>query len=1127
MPRFRWIALQGSSRGLWAPLLLFAFLITTSAIPAFAADVSAACISPVARVVSIQGSIEVLRARQNDWSKVTRLDTTLCEGDRLRTGALSRAALFIQPETLLRVDQNTSIAISQSAEETLVEFTQEDVLPAVAGAYSCGAGYFITRFPRKFRVNTPHLNAAVEGTEFLVAMRCESTELSVFEGKVLAAGAGANIFPAQSISSGQVLTIGGTEPPAVKLLVKPADAVQWVLYYPPLSDATAEAELPSTEQCRSLPKPLDQTCLTQRAEALLRLGRVDEAQREVDAAVALDPGSGDGNALRAIISIARNNKAGAIEAATAATTASPNSFRAWLALSYAQQASFKLEDSLSSARKAQALEPNSSVTNARVAELLMSLGRINDAEVAARAAVDANPSESRAHTVLGFVHLAQINTNAARADFEAAIERDSSDPLPRLGLGLAIIRDGKLADGREQLEIAVALDPTNSLIRSYVGKAYYEENTKERDRLAGTEFDLAKQFDPNDPTPWFYAAILKQSQNRPVKALKDLQRSIELNDNRAVYRSRLLLDEDRGARGASLARVYQDLGFDHLAVVEAGKSLAADPGNYSAHLFLADAYERSPRSEIARESEYLQSQLRQPLSLTPLSPFRSQTNPLSASLPPSGIVPAIGAARATFNEFNPLFDRQGVLFSLDGLVAGQGTNGQQFVVSALGDRLAIGLGGGHLETDGFLENRDFSQDVLDLFAQARLSSDLSIQAEHRESRVERGQSFVAFDPAAEVPFRLQELGQTTRVGGRYRADETSEILLSAIYQSYDIDIFLPVFGVEGELRSDTFIGEAQYTRSGNWLTLVAGAGLVDGDRENVGADPLPGTYYENAYLYGHLRDATGRLRVQLGASFDSFRQGELDYGIVSPKLGVIWTPTVQTTIRTAAFRAAKRSFIAGHTIEPTQVAGFNQFFDDPDGATSWRYGAGLDQVLPFGIRVGVEHTERSIETPKLLIYSTWHEQQERLYFYWLITRLPEARASASWSAALSAEYQEEQLERPEEDTGFEGIVSLRTRYLPVGIVLFPGRGTSLQVRTTHVTQKGRLQQDVGTTAFPVESNFWVTDIAMGHRFPGIRGEFSVGVSNLFDRQFAYVDPDAASPRLARERMAFARLTVQF
>ncbi len=122
----------------------------------------------------------------------------------------------------------------------------------------------------------------------------------------------------------------------------------------------------------------------------------------------------------------------------------------------------------------------------------MSLGRIDEAEAAARAGVTANPAESRAHTMLGFVHLAQIDTRQARADFEAAIERDSFNPLARLGLGLAMIRDGELVEGREQLEIAVALDPTSSLLRSYVGKAYYEENTKERDDLAGTQFALAE-----------------------------------------------------------------------------------------------------------------------------------------------------------------------------------------------------------------------------------------------------------------------------------------------------------------------------------------------------------------------------------------------------------------------------------------------------------------------------------------------------------------------------------------------------------------------------------------------------------------------------------------------------------
>ena len=413
--RFRWIALQGSSRGFLPPLLLLFFLIT-SGIPALAADVSAACSPSVARVVSIQGSIELLRAHQNDWSRVTRLDTPLCEGDRLRTGALSRAALFIQPETLVRVDQNTSISVSQTAEETLVEFTQSDIVATSETAHSCGAGYFITRFPRKFKVTTPHLSAAVEGTEFLVAMRCESTSLSVFEGKVLAASAGAIAFPSQSVASGQTLTVGGTEPPAIRLLVKPADAVQWTLYYPPITPAGREL----VEDCDGVAQENRATCLISRAERLLRTGSVEGAQVDISDALAADPYSSDAKALSSIISLVRNDKTDALRLAREAVDATGNSAPAWLALSYAQQADFKLEAALTSAQRAAELTPTSALALARVAELQLSLGWTREAEKTARQAVAANPSESRAHMILGFVHLAQVNVEGGPREFRAS-----------------------------------------------------------------------------------------------------------------------------------------------------------------------------------------------------------------------------------------------------------------------------------------------------------------------------------------------------------------------------------------------------------------------------------------------------------------------------------------------------------------------------------------------------------------------------------------------------------------------------------------------------------------------------------------------------------------------------------
>src|SRR5947208_7719173 len=186
---------------------------------------------------------------------------------------------------------------------------------------------------------------------------------------------------------------------------------------------------------------------------------------------------------------------------------------------------------------------------------------------------------------------------------------------------------------------------------------------------------MAKQLDPKDPTPYFYDAILKQTTNRPVEALQDMQRAIELNDNRAVYRSRLLLDSDLAARSAALGRIYSDLGFQQLALVEGWKSVNTDPTNYSAHRFLADSYAVLPRHQIARLSELLQSQLLQPLNMTPIQPQLPEANQF--------LISAGGPGALSFNEFNPIFNRNGITFQTNGLAGENSTYASEGVLSGI------------------------------------------------------------------------------------------------------------------------------------------------------------------------------------------------------------------------------------------------------------------------------------------------------------------------------------------------------------------------------------------------------------------------------------------------------------
>ena len=70
-----------------------------------------------------------------------------------------------------------------------------------------------------------------------------------------------------------------------------------------------------------------------------------------------------------------------------------------------------------------------------------------------------------------------------------------------------------------------------------------------------------------------------------------------------------------------------------------------------------------------------------------------------------------------------------------------------------------------------------------------------------------------------------------------------------------------------------------------------------------------------------------------------------------------------TTARAAIFRTLKGPVVSNQTIEPTQVAGFNQFFDDFDGTDAWRYGVGVDQKLGARAAIGAEFSARELTIP--------------------------------------------------------------------------------------------------------------------------------------------------------------------
>jgi tetratricopeptide (TPR) repeat protein len=1116
----------GFSKYVYVKHLLLASLLCLMAVTVAPGNTSAqTCEQWIAKAVSVEGKVEVKREGETQWQQVQR-NETFCGGDQIRVLEESRADLSFANQPLLRLDQNTTITLAGIEEESS---GFGDLFKAAAKLDLIeGAAHFFSRLPRNLEVRTGFVNAGVEGTEFFIRVADNKTFISVFEGKVLAANE-AGTLP---LTSGQSAVTEAGKAPVLETVVQPRDAVRWALHYPPVIDG---------------PGP---DSLVNQAAQLLSVGRVDEAGTKIKKALSTDPANSGALSLQAIIAVVQNENAEALNLADKAVAAAPGSATALIAQSYAQQSNFDLEGARASLEEAVSGEPENALAWARLAELHSSFGDLDKALDAAQKAVAINPNLSRTQTVLGFAYLTQIKTAEARESFNKAIELDQADSLPRLGLGLAKIRDGELQEGRREIEIAASLDANSSLIRSYLGKTYYEEK---RPALDGREYAIAKELDPKDPTPWFYDAIRKQSINQPVEALHDLQTAIELNDNRAVYRSKLMLDADLAARSASLARIYSDLGFQQRALVEGYNSVNTDPANFSAHRFLADSYSALPRHEIARVSELLQSQLLQPANMTPIQPQLAES---SLNLISSG-----GAASASFNEFNPLFNRNGMSLLASGIWGGNNTASGELVISGIARQLSFSVGTSRFDTDGWKENAYQEDDITNAFLQVELSPKTSVQAEFRYRDNEKGD--VSLNYMTDFPSLIQEEEKETwRVGFRHLFSPSSILIGNVSYQELESRVFniwffdpFPTFGVTAppfpfiedandvNIDQDAFSAELQqhfYLKS---IKFVAGGGYFTIDEDRLVDDQLfwapvgfappmsekleYDTDHYNLYLYSYINLPVD-VNVTIGASGDFFEQNEkiatyqnLDKEEFNPKFGITWNPVPDTTIRGAVFRTFKRTLITDQTLEPTQVAGFNQFFDDGNGTQALVYGAAVDQKFSRKIFAGGEFTYRDLDEVPWFDLSTnvyevteWEERMGRAYFY--VT-------PANW-IALSMEYQYEKHDQSLDVNN--GALEVETHSFPLGLNLFHPSGLGASFKATYWNQEGIFQRaDPVGTYRNGDDTFWLVDAAINYRLPKRHGFISIGATNLFDESFEYFEVDSRNSRIQPDRVIFIKATL--
>jgi len=570
---------------------------------------------PTMLIVQAQGRVKLMPAGSTTWV-LTQTNQPLHVGDRLRTDTQSRVVIQWSDLSVVRLGPLTEMLVLAP--------DHPDSLPGLQilkGVLS----FFHRETPGRIRILSRGATAGVKGTELVMAVsETNSTErvvLSVIDGVVEFA----NAQGALQLTNRQQAVAEPGRPPMRTAGFTANNLLQWCFYYPAVLDlgdlsltpdetealAASLAAYRSGDLLRALATypanrlPASDAERLYHAALLLSVGEVAQTEVELDALSANVQKERLAAALRTLIA--------AVKRSPRSTEVSPELATELLAESYYQQSRSTDEEALKSAlqlaRRATVVSPQFGFAWERVAELEFGFGHIQEATRALDRSLEVSPLNAEALALKGFLSAASGDIAAATKWFDRAIRTDAALGNAWLGRGLCRIRQGDAEGGRADLLIAAAQEPQRALLRSYLGKAYANAGDIAR---ASHELGLSKQLDPADPTPWLYSALLLNNDYRTADAIHDLERSQQLNENRAVYRSRLLLDQDQAVRSANLASIFEDAGMRDVSARESARAVSFDYANFSSHLNLASSYNqlRDPtRFNLRFESQWFNEHL--------------------------------------------------------------------------------------------------------------------------------------------------------------------------------------------------------------------------------------------------------------------------------------------------------------------------------------------------------------------------------------------------------------------------------------------------------------------------------------------------------------------------------------
>jgi len=1019
-------------------------------------------------------------------------DMDLFGGDTIKTDNLGWAAILLSDETLVQINRNTIFVLKKVApaagwlESKPASLISGEKVNSSFIQLKSGEGWFRNK-NKNMRINieTPTVTAGIRGTEInMTVAPNKRVSITVLEGEVTAA----NEFGSITGNSGELITVNPGEAPVKTLLIEPDDAVQWTV--------TISAGLES--HLEKMAKVYPQLFSLIQSRRMIQAGKVIE---QILRDTPDDPGA---LSWLALIRLFHGKTDLALEAAEKSVTLDPESLSSQIILSYCYQGKFELEKGKAVLETVLNKNPDHVLALVNLARLMFGSNETKQSALTIDRAFKVAPDNPELLTLKGFLALAMQKYNHVEDSLNRAISLE-----PRMGeayMGLAVfhMRQGKHSLALKEIATAVLLEPRRSVFVSYWAKMLYQ--IKRFDRALEL-LDLAESLDPNDPTPHLYKAIIYRDLNYPGKAVAALNHAISLNDNRAVYRSRFLLDQDLAVKNVNLSIIFNQLGLADWARSKSLDSIKKDYRNSSGHSFLGGAYQKLDARLRASNSEQLIGILLQPANFNSLS---------------------------SFQEYTSFFEQPETITFITGTMGNMNRwEGSLSLSGAVPDQnLAYSFGAISNETDGWRQTNGADWKGIkgiikwDPTPEDGVYLDLSYN-DSEQMDVRRNQLYEYNAPIRPTE-DLSATNPVFRFGYHRKMSPMTDLIVFAKYSELNQDaIGKSVFSLidpsvvtlsetDNDLDQKEFSIQTNIMHSRGNHEIIAGALYYWFEQERH-TDELwdhyvffidkfeyhssdtfqSGGQKEDPFYSIYLQDiwqVNSRITLEGSLYWDKAEFGsvygapDIDYNMINPRLGIIYRPDDKNVIRMAGFRYIVPPI--NERIDPSDIAGVMVYRNAFAGTVSkevdliWEHE--WEKAFSFS---NIYYLENSVKwasnTGEITKTSSWVKGAEQAFN--IIAR--------DWLGIIAG-YRFMDVE----NSFYPG----KDRYdHRAAIALIANLPSGFFASATQIFR----YMDMKTRINYENEKIWITDLTAGYQFPDKLGSISLSVTNVFDNHFNWIVDD--------------------